>query len=927
MNKKRNRQILVCANCHKKKRKCDRELPCSSCIRLSIESSCSYFTPKRQHVVDDKLNATHGFSEQNRTGINNNLNENRVGEHREDLNGRVETLNKKVRELEALLTTSTRDKNQKPRDLLLSFRYGDTSTQKVEGSSKSIYLNSKGIEGFVGFNPVQLDNQTINFLNTFNTNSNVPVSPYGPLRYLILIKQDPTGILISNYLRSPSLRNFEHFSSPHVADLDKLEEKSRHFYGDSYIKKIGKDHTPNDIIEVKNAISKFGLSRGISLSIAQPENERNLLDKVKLVLPNKKTVNLLINLFFEVLYPHFPILDETTFRSDILAIFDGEINNSQINKIETIKIRNRQDVAVIATLLMLMRLSYLSLFNNDARKNESLLNSENDSLDIRNKKYLLQNPVQLEVINVAKLCIRELDLISLPNLAIFQASLMMQIYQTYSPEEDTFIRTESPVSIGNLYQMANSLFLNRDPDYILYYADRRMDEKMKTLSRRLWYFLITLDIEDSIIYGTQIYTVEVNYDTKIPTVPKKNSDSLMDKETEIVSAIETLHPVIKSAHRILEKIFRVKSDMELVELSKYLSDLEMLVHKCLGTSNDYLNIETTIPRFLKIQKFKLYLYCKIMLLATYFCFYLYYEINGKLLLSFFYLKKLMYTTFSELAGISGNLLDNCDEYFGPGFTLILSPILQIVSRMELLSFLIHLRLKCTQKSIERKLHSKDIKDEELELHGRTLESLLSVFSILMDSNKTFMSYFKDRYYFAWKYLQSIVYGLNITSDDRLYDDEKTTDNASLKYSLNDISDLEKLLTSCVNLKEKNLSSLTSISILDRHRKIDKPSIESRKEGDSMEAIMNDIQVDKLWRLLDLFKQESSDLQFRSIWSNAGEPDVSSVLFPGNLSLENSNVIPPTGADAMYQENDPFRQFGIEDLFFDSEFYMRLNHLH
>ncbi|KRZ98689.1 uncharacterized protein AC631_05546, partial [Debaryomyces fabryi] len=533
MNKKRNRQILVCANCHKKKRKCDRELPCSSCIRLSIESSCSYFTPKRQHVVDDKLNATHGFSEQNRTGINNNLNENRVGEHREDLNGRVETLNKKVRELEALLTTSTRDKNQKPRDLLLSFRYGDTSTQKVEGSSKSIYLNSKGIEGFVGFNPVQLDNQTINFLNTFNTNSNVPVSPYGPLRYLILIKQDPTGILISNYLRSPSLRNFEHFSSPHVADLDKLEEKSRHFYGDSYIKKIGKDHTPNDIIEVKNAISKFGLSRGISLSIAQPENERNLLDKVKLVLPNKKTVNLLINLFFEVLYPHFPILDETTFRSDILAIFDGEINNSQINKIETIKIRNRQDVAVIATLLMLMRLSYLSLFNNDARKNESLLNSENDSLDIRNKKYLLQNPVQLEVINVAKLCIRELDLISLPNLAIFQASLMMQIYQTYSPEEDTFIRTESPVSIGNLYQMANSLFLNRDPDYILYYADRRMDEKMKTLSRRLWYFLITLDIEDSIIYGTQIYTVEVNYDTKIPTVPKKNSDSLMDKETEI----------------------------------------------------------------------------------------------------------------------------------------------------------------------------------------------------------------------------------------------------------------------------------------------------------------------------------------------------------------------------------------------------------
>jgi len=287
----------------------------------------------------------------------------------------------------------------------------------------------------------------------------------------------------------------------------------------------------------------------------------------------------------------------------------------------------------------------------------------------------------------------------------------------------------------------------------------------------------------------------------------------------------------------------------------------------------------------------------------------------------------MYTTFSELAGISVNLLDKCDEYFGPGSTLILSPILQIFSRMELLSFLIQMRVKCTQKSIERGLHSKSTRKEELELYEKTLESLSYAFSILMVCNKNFMSHFKDRYYFAWKYLQSIVYGLNIASDDTLYADEKTTDNASLKYSLNDLYDLENLLTSC--LKKKNLSTLTgNTAIFNRYRKIDERTlIEDQKDAESIEAIINDIQVDKLWRLLDMLKQESHDIQFRSIWSNAGEPDANSLLLPGNLSLDDSNVIPNTGADTMFQENDPFRLFGIEDFFFDSELYMRLNHLH
>lgn len=932
MNKKRNRQILVCANCHKKKRKCDKELPCSSCIKLSIENTCSYstFSRKRQQVLDDELFAYQGLSKQNSKGTTDELTESITKRHREDLNDRVEMLNKKIQELEALLTRSALANDQNSSNLQIPIDYiedGGKFAQEVRNSSKSVHLNREG-KGLIGFNPVQLDEKKINFLNTFNTSSNVPVSPYGPLRYLILMKQDPTGVLLTNYFKSPSRRNFEHFSSPHIADLERLDEKSRHFYADSYIKKIGKNCTTADITEVKDAISRFGLTLGLSLNTAaQLENESSLLDKIKFILPNKKAINLLLDLFFEVLYPHFPILDEASFRSDILRIFDGELNDSQGNRIETVKIRNRQDIAVIVTLLILIRLSYLTLFSNDVRKNENLLNSQNCSLYIRNRKYLLQHPIPIETINIAELCIRELDLISLPNMAIFQASLMMQIYQTYAPEENNFTRTESPVSIGNLYQMANSLFLNRDPDYILYFADRRMEEKMKILSRRLWYFLITLDIEDSILYGTQIYTVESNYDTKIPSVPRNNPDRRMNIEAEIVTAIGVLHPVIESAHGMLERIFSVNSDMKISGLTKYLSGFEILVQENLGTLNDYLNTDMTDPKFLKIQKLKLYLYCKIMLLSTYYGLYLYYEANKNLPLSLFYLKKIIQTIFSELAGVSRSLVDNCDEYFGTAFTLILSPILQVFSRMELLTFLIQMRATCTQKLLEKKLLAGVMSKENLKLYHSTLQNLLSAFNTLMNCNRIFMSRFKSRYYFAWKYSQSIIYGLNIAADDNLYADDEKTENASLKYSLNDICDLENLLKSCVKLKEKDSSGATNDkSTFSRSRETDNDSIGYQKDAESIRDLMNDIQVDKLWRLLDFFKEESYDRHFRSIWSSF-EKSENCLSLQENISLENSNMIPNTEIDVMFQDNDPFREFGIEDFFFDNDFYNRLNHLH
>ncbi|KRZ98246.1 uncharacterized protein AC631_05994 [Debaryomyces fabryi] len=204
--------------------------------------------------------------------------------------------------------------------------------------------------------------------------------------------------------------------------------------------------------------------------------------------------------------------------------------------------------------------------------------------------------------------------------------------------------------------MANSLYLNRDPDYFL---DRETDEKTKHLQRKLWYFLVNADVEDSITFGTPIWTMQDNYDTNLPFYCQNNSNLIdMEFEGQLIKAFEYLNPVISSVHSILETILKVKSSPKIIYVAKSLSELENLIDDRLGGLNEYLVLDDSLPDFLKIMKLKLLLHCKLFLSYTYYCLHVYYEERGIFHLHLFYLKKLIMIIFHELAGISLNLLHN-----------------------------------------------------------------------------------------------------------------------------------------------------------------------------------------------------------------------------------------------------------------------------
>lgn len=918
-NKKRVRQILVCGNCHKKKRKCDRNLPCSSCVKLSIDATCSYSTMsyKKQHLEDDP-----GYDSKSLSKISGNIDSReRNIKNNSSLHNKIEILNNKIKDLEASITMTTFQNKQAPAGS--TTQYDDNHTiQKYYANRVPDSLNNiKGLGDdirYIGINPVLSSEDSINFLDSLTkdpkSDLRVVATPFGPLRFLVLLRQDPGSILIWKYLAWPKRKQFslesELSKNLQENESEDLDERARIFYGNKYIKRLEKCHSEADTIEVKKAMSNFGLTLGLSFKPILFHNDSNILEQIKQILPGKRTLHMLINVFFDTLYPFFPVLDESAFRADVSRI-TGEYNYDNIDEyIENIVLGSKHDLAFLATFLITVRLSYLSLFSNDVIKNEELLNSEDASLNSRDKSYLMQHPIPIEAITIAEQCIKEFELITEPGLALFQSLCMMHIYRAYAPEEDPSHNHQSVVSIGTLYQMASALFLNRDPGYILYFSLRKVDERTIMLKRRLWYFLINADIEDSIIYGSPIYTIESNYDTRQPCLYENTAKiNNVVLERDMVTACDELHPVIMFSHKILDMIFKVRSDMKISDLADHLSDFEILVEKTLGSASPYLVPDNYSPEFLKIQKFKLYLYCKLMLLYIYYCFFLYFE-NRNIQLSMFYLKKLWAIVHYELAAVSGDTLYHFDDYFGSAFALMVTPIIEYLTRMRLLLAQFRVRLKNTRLSIDMHTFNKvTMSNSELKLYIKSLNTITDIVSeIEMESVKT-ISNLSKRYFYAWKSSQSYSYGKSILDDDELYNiDEESKLNADLKFSLDELEELENLLHYCLDLMKRHSSGLMS-----------------RTSGRNIQAItaseehlLNKHQFDKLWFLFDLLKQEN--ISSRNEISTYDRNRDNYPINKRSLSVENSNAAAGFDIDnTILHENSLFGSFAMDDFFFDNPF--------
>lgn len=294
-----------------------------------------------------------------------------------------------------------------------------------------------------------------------------------------------------------------------------------------------------------------------------------------------------------------------------------------------------------------------------------------------------------------------------------------------------------------------------------------------------------------------------------------------------------------------------------------------------------------------------------MLLYIYYCFFLYFE-NRNVQLNIFYLKKLWTIVYDELGYSCDNFLYYCEGLFGSGFVLIVTPIFEYLTRMRMLFCQFRVRLTSTLRSISMHTFNKSlVKNSLIKLYSKSLNALINIISELEMSSESTMSNLSDRYFYAWKSFQSYRYGRNILDDHTLYEiDEESSSNANLKYSLDELQQLENLLRHVLGLMNYKSSGL----INGRNGY----GIHTRKIE---ECMLYDHQIDKLWFLYDLMRQES--LSSRNGVSKYNKRK--NLSFMENAHTNDANTRVTNEFDNHILHDNIFGNFAIDDFFSDNPF--------
>lgn len=494
----------------------------------------------------------------------------------------------------------------------------------------------------------------------------------------------------------------------------------------------------------------------------------HLIDKIRIMLPTKKVIWKLIERYFTWLYPFIPYLDEQTLIDDVSKII-GPKSYEDV-KIQQINIERRLDLAHIGILLVVLRLSYLSLFCNKTSVNEERLNTNDPNPELQDMKFLLSNPININIIDIAQLCLDQFQLLRKSSFPVLQLGIYLRVYHMYAPEDgDGTDGGDAQVLNAILIQMAYSLGLNREPDN---FPDVCNDPKMNHLGRKIWHSLTFFDSYLGFCFGSPLSIDNMYSDTKMPFLEKGNEntiDPVMDRN--VTQSFFNCGGSCMSMKELLLLVLDVKGRIKMPELSKMLSSLELIMYDSFGSLEDCLKpLEQSCHAYVfrRNMNTKIYLSIKTFFLSLYFHLYLYYE-EKNFNLSFFYLKKMLLISTSEIMPRYFDLLGNseiiCDFIINPTLEMIIHKSNQVnLACIVKTNFVIY---KMTRDNSH---NEKMIVDPNYRLKFRTLCKLSNCFTRCAEFSIEAISKISNRYYYAWRITKAQTYLLKTITNKDFYID-------------------------------------------------------------------------------------------------------------------------------------------------------------
>lgn len=707
-----------------------------------------------------------------------------------------------------------------------------TPLSSVAKPNTLLDYTSPSVEALVGVNPYASETETIN-LNRGYTSVHIKRSSrhlnFGPFSWLSIIKKDKVLLTIWTYLlgannesvvsqlvqsKHPAATQQNDKSVPPNADCPtdgKTLANESDMAGEFKIFKAApetdskfqimalhrdgvEDLRPyselkSTDLEQRKTINKlsFNKSTGVSFYEGKLSQELALIDRIKVILPKQKVCWTLINRFFDLVYPYAPFIDESSFREEMSRILGPEgFSDTQI---EEIKIQNRLDLPKMGTLLVLLRLTFLSLFSNRNGVNEHNMNSDDPSPDVQKVKYLLNNPVNIDAIDIAEECLEKFDIIRKSNPVVIQCAFILRIYRMFSPEDgDGTDGGDAQSYNGLLVQMAQSCGLNREPDN---FEDFPMDAKSRNIGRKIWFFLIVSDLNLSLNYGSPSTINEKYYDTRLPYYKPGNENIFdVEKEKHILSALAYFEKYYPTLRRVLDMALDLRRDVKVKDLTREISEFEKILADHYGTLQDYLmpfkDDKFAYP-FLKTMKCKNYMNLKRFVMNLMYHIFLYYEEKGNNEFAFFYLKKVLSGFLGEMVPGYFALIANNHINFGEVSDLILNPSIQMtMQRSNQMLIAIMCRLNLT---IGR-MKDSPTHDEYLEWNTNNyrirfakLCKLSKQLQKIIEYTTALLSRLSNRYYFAWKISKAQNFLVKLMASKSFQDASKNIKGPVLDWTL------------------------------------------------------------------------------------------------------------------------------------------------
>ncbi|KAM9924433.1 hypothetical protein OXX59_004530 [Metschnikowia pulcherrima] len=776
--KKRSHNTHVCNFCKRRKVRCDKGTPCSACVKYG-NPICEYppeTSPRTSEKAEKNVfgesvlrldsaprprkrsstNSSASSLSNGSAGPQNGMLAPGQENYPPSMFSELEYLKSKISMLEHSMSAQSvhTSPNETP----------PKAANQLVGPVWRTPGGSDDLSYMLGHNPCLSDSQYFSFHNSyvpFITVGSFSARHYYPLSWVSLIKMYSSVAPLFALKQKRYTKERQVLLNPDIevtGPSDRVfNKKLREFVGED-----GEYRSATPIKDASRAerlrkINQRAKTVGLTVFEGDLDGVHDVLQKAVMLLPTRKVIWSLIDRFFERVYPFFPFLDQDEFELNVARLLESK--SRACEPVKHLQIMKKSQIVHVGILLLVLRLSYLTLFTNDDTENEANLYTQDPSPKAQQRRFLMDNPIDVDVFGVAQECLFQFGYMRFTSIPLLQLCLFLKVYNSFAPENgEGADDSHSQGFCSRIIDMAMSLGLHREPEN---FRTKVRDDKTNNLCRKIWWYLVIMDVVAGLTNGSPLAIKRSQFDT-LPPFYKLGNENIRDTtlEKEVILSISKFDGCYDRIYDVVSVISDVRAPVPMRDFCTKLTALELQFPDILGDIIRSLNSPNGAVPHIEVANAHT---IKIGFQATFFMvsvnlhFFNHYEKMGELDLAYYYLKKLLSVSVFNMMPFYDRFVENSKEIFKNTTDIAITPSFQtLVHKCTIIIHCVEMRarfsiIKCDMSP----MHQHDLVRDPA--YRKRYELLVETFRLCEICLEIFLNAMKrmmSRYYYCWRYLKA-----------------------------------------------------------------------------------------------------------------------------------------------------------------------------